>query len=200
MNADPSTSTPLTFGGRAVSQRSGLRSGIIGAGFIGQVHARAVRNAGGWLSAIADASAEGVDAIARRVGAEWAAPSAEALIESPAVDVVHICTPNHTHADLARKAIAAGKHVICEKPLATSLEDATELSQLAYRAGVVCAVPFVYRYYPSVQEARARLDSGNLGKVHLIHGSYLQDWLADPHDQNWRIDPSLGGASRRPLV
>lgn len=190
------TSAARTFGGVRSTRLSGLRSGIIGAGFIGQVHARAVRSAGGVLSAVSDASPEGVEAVAARMGAEWAASSAEALIESPLVDVVHICTPNHTHADLARKALAAGKHVICEKPLATTLEDATELTELAAAAGVACSVPFAYRYYPTVREARARLLSGELGPVHLIHGSYLQDWMANSRDQNWRVSPTLGGASR----
>lgn len=185
-----------TFSGTQRNWATGLRSGIIGAGFIGQVHARAIRASGGKLTAVADASPEPIEAIAARVGARWGAPSAEALIASPEVDVIHICTPNHTHADLARKALAAGKHVICEKPLATTVEDADDLADRAAKSGLVCAVPFVYRYYPTVREARARLASGELGPVHLIHGSYLQDWLATYRDQNWRVDPSLGGASR----
>lgn len=191
-----STRPEQTFGGTAGGFSAGLRSGIIGAGFIGQVHARAVRAAGGVVTAVADASPEPIEAVAARIGATWGAPSARALIYSPAVDVVHVCTPNHTHAGLVREALAAGKHVICEKPLATTLEDAAELAALARDAGVVCAVPFAYRYYPTVREARARLSSGALGPVHLIHGTYLQDWLADSKDQNWRVDPSLGGASR----
>lgn len=185
-----------TFGVRTDPRIGGLRSGIIGAGFIGQVHARAVRAAGGRLVAVADASPEGVEAVAARMGADWAAPSAEALIASPDVDVVHICTPNFLHAALARAALEAGKHVICEKPLATTLDDATGLARSASGRPGVTAVPFVYRYYPSIREARARLAQGLAGPVHLIHGSYLQDWLSSANDQNWRVDPKLGGASR----
>jgi predicted dehydrogenase len=190
------TGGAVTFGANRELPVRGLRSGIIGAGFIGEIHARAVRAAGGRLVAVSDASPEGIDAVAARMGADWAAPSAEALIESPDVDVVHICTPNFLHADLARAALAAGKHVICEKPLATTLQDSTELAGLARSGGGVTAVPFIYRYYPSVREARGRLAEGLVGPVHLIHGSYLQDWLSRASDQNWRTDPKLGGASR----
>jgi predicted dehydrogenase len=93
-------------------------------------------------------------------------------------------------------AIEAGKHVICEKPLATTRSDAEDLVAAARAAGVVAAVPFIYRYYPTVQEARARVTTGAAGPVRLIHGSYLQDWLSTRQDQNWRVDPALGGASR----
>ncbi len=185
------------FGGVTGLGRSRLRSGIVGLGFIGEVHARAVAAAGGTLAAVAHTSRQGgADEAAQRLGAAWGAPSAQALIESPDVDVVHICTPNHLHAPLARAAIAAGKHVICEKPLATSSGDAADLVAAAEAAGVVTGVPFVYRYYPTVREARSRIASGEAGPVHLIHGSYLQDWLSTAADMNWRVDPKLGGASR----
>lgn len=185
-----------TFGGIRRRLSSGLQSGIVGLGFIGEVHARAVRTAGGSLAAVAGSSPDGIDAAAERLDAAWGAPSAQDLVTSPDVDVVHICTPNHLHAPLARMALAAGKHVICEKPLATTVQDAAELADLARLAGVVAAVPFVYRYYPTVREARARIASGSTGPVHLIHGSYLQDWLSTAGDHNWRVDPALGGASR----
>jgi len=186
----------MTFGGTRRRATTGLRSGIIGLGFIGEVHARAVRAAGGTLTAVADASPVDVEDSAHQLGAAWGAASAEELVTSPDVDVVHICTPNHLHAPLARMALSAGKHVICEKPLATSRADAAELVELARAAGVVAAVPFIYRYYPTVREARARIASGASGPIHLIHGSYLQDWLSTAKDQNWRVDPTLGGASR----
>ena len=191
-----SRSTVPTFGGVRTRMTSSMRSGIIGLGFIGEVHARAVRAAGGTLVAVADATADGIEDSAQRLGAERGAASAEELVTSPDVDVVHICTPNHLHAPLARLALEAGKHVICEKPLATTAADAAELVQLARVAGVVAAVPFIYRYYPTVREARARVASGAGGPVHLVHGSYLQDWLSTAKDQNWRVDPAIGGASR----
>jgi len=129
---------------------------------------------------------------AQRLGARAPAESAEALIASDDVDVVHICTPNVTHAALAEKAIAAGKSVVCEKPLATSVADADRLVALAEQAGVVAAVPFVYRYYPTVREVRARVADGDAGRLWLLHGSYLQDWLAGSAETNWRVDPAQG--------
>jgi predicted dehydrogenase len=173
-----------------------LRAGIIGTGFMGSVHAHAVRAAGGEVSAVAGRSPASAEAAAAGLGARTAAESPEALIARDDVDVVHICTPNATHADLARKAIAAGKAVVCEKPLATGVEDARELTDLADRAGVVTAVPFVYRFYPAVREARDRILRGDAGRLWLLHGSYLQDWLAGAESTNWRVDSTLGGASR----
>jgi predicted dehydrogenase len=173
-----------------------LRAGIIGLGFIGEVHARAIRAAGGVVSVVADATFELAIAGGNRVSARRIARDAEELIASDDVDVVHICAPNHLHLPLARKALQAGKHVVCEKPLATALPDAHELVAAASEAGVVATVPFVYRFYPTVREARARVADGEAGDVRLVHGSYLQDWLSTAEDQNWRVDPALGGASR----
>jgi predicted dehydrogenase len=109
---------------------------------------------------------------------------------------VHICTPNHLHLPLAEAALAAGKHVVCEKPLATDLAGAQRLVDAAAVSRTAAAVPFVYRYYPTVREARERVRDGVTGPVRLVHGTYLQDWLTDPDDDNWRVDSSLGGASR----
>ncbi|MDQ1627189.1 MAG: hypothetical protein QOI54_933 [Actinomycetota bacterium] len=192
------TSTPgqVTFPSTAQVGTSRLRSGILGAGFIGEVHARAIRAAGGTLAAVAEATPAGSEAAARRLGASWAAPDAEALITSDDVDVVHICTPNHLHAPLVKLALESGKHVICEKPLAVSVDQAEQLVAAAASAGVISAVPFVYRYYPTVREARSRVARGDAGTLRLLHGSYLQDWLSSASDQNWRVDPTLGGASR----
>ncbi|MFF1415907.1 Gfo/Idh/MocA family protein [Streptomyces sp. NPDC058289] len=175
---------------------NGQRSGIIGAGFIGEVHARAVRSAGGVLVAVADATPEGAIKARDRLGAQRAARSAEELISADDIDVVHICTPNHLHAELALKVLAAGKHVICEKPLATDVASAQQLVQAAADAGTVAAVPFIYRFYSAVREARGRIARGDTGPLRLLHGSYLQDWLSNVQDNNWRVDPKLGGSSR----
>jgi predicted dehydrogenase len=172
-----------------------IRSAIIGTGFIGSVHARAVRAAGGVVAAVADSNAEKSAAAAQRLYAERSG-TAEDLAVADDVDVVHICTPNHLHIPLAERAIAAGKHVVCEKPLATGLKDARRIAEQASAAAVVAAVPFVYRFYPTVREARARIQRGDAGALRLLHGSYLQDWLSRPSDGNWRADPELGGASR----
>lgn len=174
----------------------GPRVGIVGMGFIGEVHARAVARCGGTLTAVACGTAEKAEAAAQRLGIPQAFTSAEELIVSPDVDVVHICTPNHLHDRLAELALKADKHVVCEKPLAVDSSGAARLAELAAASSRVAAVPFVYRYYPTVREARERLRRGDAGRVHLLHGSYLQDWLAGASQTNWRVDPALGGASR----
>ena len=172
------------------------RSGIVGAGFIGEVHARAVRAAGGVLAAVAGRDAESSASAAARLLAERAASSAEQLVEADDIDVVHICTPNHLHAPLAERAMAAGKHVICEKPLTTGVDGARRLAARAASAPLVTAVPFVYRFYPAVRDARGRVRRGDTGTLRLVHGSYLQDWLSRPDDHDWRLESALGGGSR----
>jgi predicted dehydrogenase len=173
-----------------------LRSGIIGAGFAGTVHARAVRAAGGIVAAVTCSTPEASASAAQRLQAERAAPDAAELVTADDVDVVHICTPNHTHAELAERALAAGKHVICEKPLAIGTDSAQRLASLASDARVVAAVPFVYRFYAMVRDARGRIRRGDTGPLRLLHGTYLQDWLSSTEDNDWRVDPRLGGASR----
>ncbi len=175
--------------------RSPLRIGVVGAGFIGAVHAHAARRAGARIIGVAASTPASTEEAAARVGAEQAFPDGESLVVSPDVDVVHICTPNQLHAPLSELALAAGKHVICEKPLALDLPAAVGLQAAAGRAGVIATVPFVYRFYPLVREARARVADG-FGPLRLIHGTYLQDWLSTEDDDNWRVDPAFAGPSR----
>src|SRR3954469_219717 len=170
-----------------------LRVAIAGAGFIGAVHAHAARTAGAMLAGVAASTPEPRAGAARARGAQQAFATAEELVEAPDVDVVHICTPNHLHEALALRALAAGKHVICEKPIAVDLAGAERLVDAAQRAGTLAAVPLVYRFYPTVREARARLEGE---RIHLVHGTYLQDWLLTADDDNWRVDAALGGGSR----
>ena len=169
---------------------------IVGTGMIGAVHRRAALLAGADIRGVAASSPQR----ARDVAQAWGVPRAyrdiEEVVADPQVQVVHVCTPNHLHRPMAQAALEAGKHVVCEKPLATTLEDARALAALATANALVATVPFVYRYHPVVREARARIAHGELGPLHLIHGSYLQDWLLDPGSNNWRVDPALGGASR----
>ena len=174
----------------------GVRVAIAGTGFIGAVHARSARLAGARLVGVAASSPESARRAAAALGAERAFATAQELVESPDVDVVHICTPNNLHVPLAEAALAAGKHVICEKPIAMDADGAQELTDAAADSGRVAAVPFVYRYYPTVREARERVRAGTSGPIRLIHGSYLQDWLLKPEDDNWRVEQDLGGASR----
>ncbi|MGY1715002.1 Gfo/Idh/MocA family protein [Geodermatophilus sp. SYSU D01106] len=173
-----------------------IRAGIVGVGFMGTVHARAVRRHGGVVTRVAGSTPESSRAGRERIGAESATDTVEELLAADDVDVVHVCTPNASHAPLVRAAVAAGKHVVCEKPLAVDVAEAQELLDLATAAGVTATVPFVYRFYPTVREVRARVAEGIAGPVRLLHGSYLQDWLAEGSDDDWRVDAATGGASR----
>jgi predicted dehydrogenase len=180
-----------------VSTTEGVRAGIIGAGFVGRIHARSALLAGGQLAGVVASSPERSEAAARELGAARAFASAEELIAADDVDVMHVCTPNHLHLPLALAALAQGKHVVCEKPIALDAAGAAELYAAAQSdRGIVVTVPLVYRYYPTVREARDRLRGGGNGDVRLISGGYLQDWLLRADDDNWRVDAELGGASR----
>lgn len=172
-----------------------LRAAIIGAGFVGAVHARSVRSAGGAVVTVAASTPERSVEAAARLGAERLSATAEEAATADDVDVVHVCTPNHLHLPLVELALGAGKHVVCEKPLATDLGGARRMAA-AVPDGVVASVPFVYRFYPTVREARGRVGAGELGPLRVLHGGYLQDWLSRETDDNWRVDPDLGGASR----
>lgn len=169
---------------------------IVGTGMIGAVHRRAALLAGADIRGVASSSPQRALEVAQSWGVPRAYRDIEEVVADPQVQVVHVCTPNNLHRSLAQAALEAGKHVICEKPLATTLEDAQALAALAASTGLIATVPFVYRYHPVVREARARIAQGELGPLHLIHGSYLQDWLLDPASNNWRVDPALGGTSR----
>jgi predicted dehydrogenase len=175
---------------------SPLRAAIAGAGFIGAVHARSSRLAGAQVVGISASSAVRAVEAAAELGVERAFASSEELVAADDIDVVHICTPNHLHLPLAEAALAAGKHVICEKPLALDAAGARRLVDAAAAGDRQAAVPFVYRYYPTVREARERIRTGEAGPLRLLHGTYLQDWLLSAEDDNWRVDAELGGASR----
>jgi len=172
-----------------------IRAGVIGTGFIGRVHARSALLAGARIAGVAASTAARGAAAATEIGAERGYDSAAALIGSDDIDVVHICTPNHLHLPLAIAALESGKHVICEKPIALDAAGAGELAEAASSRNLVATVPFAYRYYPTVREARARARS-ELGDLRLIQGGYLQDWMLGRDDDNWRVDVEIGGRSR----
>ncbi len=172
-----------------------LRAVVVGRGYIGRVNADALRRNGVEIAAIVGS---GSDA-GRQRAAEFDAPFFPSLAEALAAvpfDCVHITTPNHLHAPLARVAISAGKHVVCDKPLAMNSAEGEELLRLARLAGVVHAVNFNFRFYTLVRQMREAVQSGSLGPLYLIHGGYLQDWLLFQTDWNWRLDPALGGSLR----
>jgi len=173
-----------------------LRAAVIGTGFIGRVHVRSARLAGAQVMGVAASTPERSAEAAKSLDVPRAYANGLEAARDPEVDVIHICTPNALHMEVAQAALEAGKHVVCEKPLATSLHDARVLTDLAKRNGLVGTVPFINRYHPMIREARARVQSDETGKLYLIQGSYLQDWLMQSGDTNWRVDESAGGASR----
>lgn len=174
-----------------------IGAGVIGAGFMGRAHVEALRRLGRVdVVALASSSPARAAARARALHIPRVAETYQAVLQDPDVTVLHNCTPNHLHHEVTAAALAAGKHVVSEKPLAIDSRQTADLVARAAAAGVVHAVNFNYRYYPLVQHARAMIDAGELGEVRLIHGSYLQDWLLYEADYNWRVDPVQGGPSR----
>lgn len=173
-----------------------LRAGIVGAGFMAGVHARAVRDSGHEVFGISGSSPESSFRGASRLNVEKAFSSWQELVASPDVDVVHICTPNELHAPIIKAAVASGKQIVCEKPISVSLEEALEIKSVVESGQSGFAVPLAYRFYPMVRELRGRVLAGEAGEIHLIHGSYLQDWLSASPSSNWRVDSNAGGKSR----
>jgi len=173
-----------------------IRAAVIGTGFIGPAHVEALRRLGIEVVGIAGSSLERARPKARALNIAQVYAYWHDVIADPAVDVVHITTPNYLHYPMARAAIEAGKHVVCEKPLAMNSQESGELLRMATEAGVVHAVNYNIRFYPLCQEARARVARGGLGDVTIVRGSYLQDWLLYDTDWNWRLEPELGGSLR----
>jgi predicted dehydrogenase len=174
-----------------------IKAGIIGTGFIGPAHVEALRRLG--FVEVAAVAERGQD-LAERKAKELSIPKAygdyRQLLADPEIQVVHNCTPNHLHFEVNRDILAAGKHVVSEKPLAMNSTESRELVRLAEKAGVVNAIDFNYRYMPLVQQARAMHQNGDVGRVLAVHGSYLQDWLFKETDWNWRLVPEMSGDSR----
>jgi predicted dehydrogenase len=173
-----------------------IGAGFVGGGFMAAVHSRASRTARARLVGLASSTAARARTSADLLGVERSYGTVDELLADDSVEVVHICTPNALHAEQALAVVRAGKHVICEKPLATTSADAQKLVEAVAVAGVVATVPFVYRFHPMVREARARFQDGEAGRLLSIQGSYLQDWLLDSSDDNWRVDAGAGGPSR----
>ena len=173
-----------------------LKAGVIGAGLAGGPHLEAIGRTG---LAEALAVAASSEESARRAADRWAVPGAygdwRALVADPAIDVVHNCTPNLLHAEVAHAVLAAGKHLITEKPLAMDVAEATALVVAAAESPVTTAFCHNYRGYAMVTEAHELIRAGAIGEVFQIHGVYLQDWLSDGGVRNWRLDPELSGAS-----
>ncbi|WP_144604021.1 Gfo/Idh/MocA family protein [Algoriphagus algorifonticola] len=173
-----------------------IKAAIVGTGFIGPAHLEALRRIPNvMVTGLVEVNQELAEEKARLLGI----PNAytfEDMLKLSEIDVVHICTPNFLHYAQAKAVLEAGKHVICEKPLAVKIDEAEELVSLAKSKGLVNAVHFNLRYYPVVRQMKTMRESGELGEVYAVMGSYLQDWLFLQTDYNWRLEPDKSGDSR----
>jgi len=169
---------------------------IIGLGFVGKAHLEALRRLAIPVRGILGSSPERTLEAARELKLEHAYSSLEELCRDSSVSAVHVCSPNYMHYQQAKAAMDAGKHVMCEKPLAMDTRQSSSLIDLSRKLKLVGAVTYNLRYYPLCQEARAIVQKGLIGEPRLIHGSFLQDWLLYPADWNWRLQPELGGEMR----
>jgi predicted dehydrogenase len=167
---------------------------VIGTGFIGPVHVEALRRLGVPVAGILGSTPDKSQAAAARLGLPRGYESLDELLADPAVAVVHITSPNQHHFEHAKRVLEAGKHVVCEKPLAMTAAESAELVRLAAPLPVAAAVCYNIRYYPLNREAKGRL--ANLGPVRHVTGSYFQDWLLKETDFNWRVLAGQGGALR----
>ncbi|HTX99803.1 MAG TPA: Gfo/Idh/MocA family oxidoreductase [Bacteroidota bacterium] len=174
-----------------------INAAIIGTGFIGPAHLEALQRIGGVnIVAIASNEPDKAHALAARFSIPRVYERWEEVIQDASVQVVHNCTPNNLHYAINKAAILRQKHVLSEKPLTMTSQESAELVAMAREMKIVHGVDFNYRFYPLVQQARSMVREGSLGKVYLAHGHYLQDWLFHNTDYNWRLEPSVSGASR----
>lgn len=175
-----------------------IKAAVVGTGFIGPVHVEGLRRAGVEVAGILGSSWEKSRAAADGLGLP-AFDSFEAILEDESVESIHIATPNRLHFAQAEAAIAAGRHVMCEKPLAMNSRESAKLVALAEEArknNRACGVNYNVRYYPVCREAAERARNGILGEVFHVTGSYVQDWLFHPTDFNWRALADEGGELR----
>ena len=185
-----------------------LRFGLIGSGYMGRAHAIALhvgrrRFRRGLRSRMRHARRRNGGARARRQLTHWASPRAPQTgarwSRDPRIDVVDICTPNHLHAEMALAAIAAGKHVYCEKPLALDMRESAAIVEAARRAKVCNVIGFNYICNPMLQVAREMIAAGELGEVVMFRGSYLEDYMSDPAvPYSWRCSASSPAPARSP--
>src|SRR4029079_17594270 len=173
------------------------RVAIIGAGFMGRTHLEALRRIGGVeVSMIVADPVIDAERLATAMSVTRTSADYHEALRAPSIDAVHVCTPNFLHFPIAKAALEAGKHVVCEKPLATSVQEAQELVNLAAETKRRNATFHNLRYYPMVQQMRRMREDGDLGDIILVQGTYSQDWLLYDTDWNWRLDSKHNGPSR----
>jgi predicted dehydrogenase len=175
---------------------SQIGAAVIGSGFIGTVHIEALRRLGVQVHGLLGSTPERGAASAERIGVPRAYASLTDLLADDRVEVVHVTSPNHLHHPQVKEILAAGRHVVCEKPLAMTSDESAELVALAAESGRVNAVNFNIRFYPLNQHVQEMVAGGGVGDVRLVSGHYFQDWLLLETDWNWRLEPQLGGSLR----
>lgn len=173
-----------------------LKTAVVGAGFIGPVHVEALRRLGVTVTGILGCDDNESQSAKEKLGLPKAYASIDEVLADESVDAVHLAVPNVLHYPFAKKVVEAGKHVLCEKPLAMNSEETGELVELAKSAGVAAAVCYNIRYYPMNLQARAMAAQGDLGEIYAINGCYIQDWLLYDTDYNWRVLAEQGGELR----
>ncbi len=174
-----------------------LSVGVIGTGFIGPAHVEALRRLGNIeVVALAEVNHDVAEKKADAMGIPRAYGDYKKMLEDPGIAAIHNCTPNHLHFPVNRDILLAGKHCISEKPLAFDSKQSKELVKLAAKLDLVNAVNFNYRFNPVIQHARLMIENGELGEIWNARGTYVQDWLINQTDYNWRINPEHTGASR----
>jgi predicted dehydrogenase len=174
-----------------------IKTAIFGTGFMGRVHLDALRRLESVeVVAFASRNLEAARRLGEGFGISTFTTDYREILGDPNIDAVHILTPNALHYSMAKDALLAGKHVACEKPLTTTVEEARELVELAAKKGLRNCVCHNLRYYPMVQQLRRMREAGELGEILSLQGGYSQDWLLYDTDWNWRIDAQAGGASR----
>jgi predicted dehydrogenase len=173
-----------------------IGAAVIGTGFIGTVHVQTLRRLGVQVRGVLGSSPERGAERAAEIGVARAYASLDDLLADDGVDVVHVTTPNHAHYEQVKAILAAGKNVVCEKPLAMTSAQSAEMVELANASGKVAAVCYNIRFYPLNQQAHEMVRTGELGDIRFVTGHYHQDWLAKPTDWNWRLESEMGGALR----
>jgi predicted dehydrogenase len=169
---------------------------VIGTGYIGPLHIEALSRINGvTVRGVMDANPDLARKTAERYNIERIYADFAEILADSSIHVIHTCTPNRLHFEMNKAAIEAGKHILSEKPLAMTLEQARELTESAERKGTVTGINFCYRYYPVVLEMALRIRRGDAGNVRMATGSWFQDWLSWPTDYTWRLQRSESGDS-----
>ena len=175
---------------------TGFRTVVVGTGFIGPVHVEGLRRAGVSVVGVVGSTPQKSLAASEKLGVPSDYPTLEDALKDPSVDCVHLTTPNRLHFEQAAAVLRAGKHVVCEKPLAMNSSQSAELVRIARQSGRAAAVAYNIRFYPLCHEAAARVSNHSIGDVIHVNGSYVQDWLLYKNDFNWRVVAEDGGELR----